>query len=64
MMLLAAISSLAFVFAIFVLFAWHSPLEVRIALAGIYFLAGTVATLGVNVLLRFDALLEDRRRRS
>ena len=42
MMWLAGISSAAFVFAIRVVFWWHSTLDVRVALAGVYFLIGTV----------------------
>jgi hypothetical protein len=58
MMLLAAIASFAFVFATFVLSIWHSPLDMRVALAGIYFLIGTVALAAVAVLLRLNELLD------
>jgi hypothetical protein len=58
MMLLAAIASFAFVFAAFVLWIWHSPLDMRVALAGIYFLIGTVALAAVAVLLRLNELLD------
>jgi hypothetical protein len=54
MMFLAGISSLAFVFATIILFWWHSPLDVRVGLAGIYYLIGTVATFGATVLWRFE----------
>jgi hypothetical protein len=54
MMFLAGISSLSFVFATTVLFWWHSPLDVRVALAGIYFLIGTVATFATLVLFRLE----------
>lgn len=56
MMLLTGISSAAFVFAGFVLLWWHpnTPLDVRVALAGIYILVGTVATTGATVLLRLE----------
>ena len=58
MMLLTAIGSGSFVFAVFILFWWHanSTLDGRIALAGIYFLISAVAATGVFVLLRLDAL--------
>ena len=57
MMLLAAIGSGSFVFAAFILFWWHpnTPLDVRVALAGVYFLTSTVAAAGVSVLQRLDA---------
>ncbi len=58
MMLLAAIASFAFVFAAFVLLIWHSPLDLRVALAGIYFLIGTMAHAAVAVLLRLNALID------
>jgi hypothetical protein len=63
MMFLTGISCAAFVFVGFVLFWWHpnSPLDTRVALAGIYILIGTVATLGAALLPRLDALLERRR---
>jgi hypothetical protein len=54
MMFLAGISSLSFVFATMVLFWWHSALEVRVGLAGVYFLIGTVATIGTLVLFRSE----------
>ena len=57
MMLLAAIASFAFVFAALVLSIWHSPLDIRVALAGIYFLIGTLALASVAVLLRLNELL-------
>jgi hypothetical protein len=56
MMLLTAIGSAAFVFATAVLFWWHASLDVRVALAGIYFLISTVATASVSILLRLDSL--------
>jgi hypothetical protein len=56
MMSLAAMGSAAFVFATTVLFWWHSSLDVRVALAGVYFLISTVATASVSVLLRLDRL--------
>ncbi len=54
MSFLAGISSLAFVFATGVLFWWHSPLDVRVGLAGIYYLIGTVASLGTSLLFRLE----------
>jgi hypothetical protein len=59
MMFLVAVSSAAFVFALFILVSWSVTLDVRIALAGLYLLIGTVAHAGVAVLRRFD-LLTDR----
>lgn len=58
MTLLTVIGSGAFVFAAFVLFWWHpyTPLDVRVALAGIYLLVTTVAAVGVYVLMRLDVL--------
>jgi len=63
MMLLTGISSASFVLAGFLLFWWHpnTPLDVRVALGGIYILIGTVATTGATLLLRMDELLERRR---
>jgi hypothetical protein len=59
MMILTAIGSGSFVLAMFVLFWWHAntPLDVRIALAGIYVLVTTVAVTGASVLMRLDSLL-------
>jgi hypothetical protein len=58
MMFLTAIGSAAFVFATFILFWWHAnaTLDVRVALAGVYLLIGTVATARVSVMLRLDRL--------
>jgi hypothetical protein len=58
MMLLTAMGSGSFVFAVFILLWWHpnAPLDVRVALAGIYLLISTVATAGVSALLRLDSL--------
>ena len=58
MMLLAAIASFAFVFAAFVVATWHLSFDGRVALAGVYFLIGTVALAAVALLLRLNALLE------
>ena len=59
MMLLTVIGSGSFVFAVFILFWWHpnTPLDVRVALAGIYLLISTVAIAGLSALLRLDRLL-------
>jgi hypothetical protein len=46
---LSGIAGLAFVFATTVLFWWHSSLDVRVCLAGIYILTGTVSTFGATV---------------
>lgn len=56
MMLLTAIGTGSFVFAAFIVFWWHpnTPLDVRVALAGIYLLITTVATAGVSALLRLE----------
>ena len=58
MMLLTAIGSGAFVFATFILFWWHpnAPLDIRVALAGIYLIVTTVAVAGVCVLMRLEVL--------
>jgi hypothetical protein len=59
MTILIAIGSGSFVLAALILFWWHpnTSLDVRVALAGIYLLATTVAVAGVSVLLRLDGLL-------
>jgi len=56
--LLTTIGSGSFVLAAFILFWWHpnTPLDVRVALAGIYLLVTTVAAAGVCVLMRLDTL--------
>jgi hypothetical protein len=56
MMLLTGVGSSSFIFALFLLFWWRpdTPLEVRIALAGIYLLIATVAAAAVAVLMRLD----------
>jgi hypothetical protein len=58
MNILTAIGSGSFVFATIILFWWRpdTPLDVRVALAGIYLLISTVAAAGVSALLRLDAL--------
>ena len=59
MMILIAIGSGSFVLATFILFWWHpnTSLDVRVALAGIYLIATTVATAGISVLMRLERLL-------
>jgi hypothetical protein len=52
-MLLRIISSAAFVLGALFLF-WPLPVYLRVALAGVYFLIGTVAVVGELVLLRLD----------
>jgi hypothetical protein len=55
MMLLVGIANVAFVFALTVLAWWHgASMDLRVALAGIYFLVGTVATVGASVLFRLE----------
>jgi hypothetical protein len=56
MMLLTGIASASFVLAGFILFWWHpnTGLDVRLALAGIYVLIGTVAATGTTVLRRLE----------
>jgi hypothetical protein len=58
MMILTAIGSSSFMFALFVLFYWHpgSSLDMRIAIAGIYLVITTAATSGVSALMRLDTL--------
>ena len=58
MMLLTVIGSGSFVFATVIVFWWHpnAPLDVRVALAGIYLLVSTVAASGVSVLMRLEEL--------
>ena len=58
MMLLTAMGSGSFVFAVFILLWWHpnASLDVRVALAGIYLVISTVATASASALLRLDSL--------
>ena len=52
MMPLASIAGATFSFALFVLVAWHSTLDVRLALGGLYLLIGTTASIGAALLRR------------
>ena len=56
MMLLTAIGSSSFMFALFVLFCWHPgiSLDMRIAIAGIYLIITTIAVTAVSILMRLD----------
>ena len=56
-MLPAAIAGLAFWFAIFAFLTLHSPLDVRVILAGVYLLIGTVAVAALEVLFRLNSLV-------
>jgi hypothetical protein len=60
-MLLVGLASAAFVFALFVAVGWHSSLDVRIALAGLYPIVGAICATGAAVL---HALEQHRRRES
>ena len=54
MHLLTCIASASFVFGAFVLTAWHGSLDLRVALAGLYWLITTVAIFGTALLLRLS----------
>jgi len=54
MYLLMIIASSSLVFGAAVLAWWHASLDVRVALAGIYWLISTVAFLGVELSLRLE----------
>ena len=54
MYLLTCIASASFVFGAFVLVWWHGSLDLRVALAGIYWLIATVAIFGTELLLRIQ----------
>jgi hypothetical protein len=54
MYLLACIASASFVFGTFVLGWWPASLDVRVALAGLYWLISTVAIFGSELLLRIQ----------
>jgi hypothetical protein len=49
-MLLVGLASAAFVFAVFIAVGWHSSLEVRIAVAGLYLILGAICATGTAVL--------------
>ena len=52
MMPLAAVAGAAFSFALFVLVARHSTLDVRVPLGGLYLLIGVTASVGASLLRR------------
>jgi hypothetical protein len=54
MYLLLCIQSASFVFGLFILFWWHGSLDLRVALAGVYWLITTVAVAGTALLLRLE----------
>ena len=56
MMLLTAMGSSSFMFALFVLFCWHPgiSLDTRIAIAGIYLIISTVAAGAVSILMHLE----------
>jgi hypothetical protein len=60
MYLLACIASTSFVFGAFILLTWHGSIDLRIELAGLYWLITTVATLGASLLLRLERQLVTR----
>ena len=53
-MLLLGIANVAMIWALILLFMWHSSTDIRIALAGIYFGVGTVAMSGVCLLWQLE----------
>jgi uncharacterized membrane protein HdeD (DUF308 family) len=56
MYLLMIVASSSLVFGAVVLAWWHASLDVRVALAGVYWLISTVAFLGVELVLRLEHL--------
>ena len=64
MCFLACIASTSFVFGTFVLLTWHGSIELRIGLAGLYWLITTVAIIGTALLLRLERQLVTRDLRS
>jgi hypothetical protein len=64
MYLLACIASTSFVFGAFILLTWHGSIDLRIGLAGLYWLITTVASFGAALLLRLDRQLVTRDWRS
>jgi uncharacterized membrane protein HdeD (DUF308 family) len=48
------VSSATLVFGAAVLAWWHASLDVRVTLAGVYWLISPVAFLGVELLLRLE----------
>jgi hypothetical protein len=64
MYLLACIASTSFVFGTFILLTWHGSIDLRIGLAGLYWLIATVAIFGTSLLLRLERQLVTREWRS
>jgi hypothetical protein len=56
MYLLMIVASSTLVFGAAVLAWWHASLDVRVALAGLYWVISTVAFIGVELLLRLEHL--------
>jgi|HubBroStandDraft_5_1064220.scaffolds.fasta_scaffold217221_2 hypothetical protein len=54
MYLLVCIQSASFVFGLFIVFWWRGSLDLRVALAGVYWLITTVALAGTTLLLRLE----------
>ena len=60
MYLLACIASTSFVFGAFILLTWHGSIDLRIGLAGLYWLITTVDIFGTALLLRLERQLVTR----
>ena len=60
MYLLACIASTSFVFGEYILLTWHGSIDLRIGLAGLYWLITTVAIFGAALLLRLERQLVTR----
>ena len=54
MYLLTCIGSASFVFGCFLLIWWHGSLDIRVALAGLYWIIATVAMAGTTLLLKLE----------
>ena len=54
MYLLTGIASASFVFGAFILLCWHGNQDLRVALAGLYWVITTVAVAGTALLLRLE----------
>lgn len=48
----------AFLFGAYIITFWSGIIEMRIALAGIYFVLGAVAAIGVSILLQVTFVLD------
>jgi hypothetical protein len=64
MYLLACIASTSFVFGVFIFLTWHGSIDLRIGLAGLYWLITTIAIFGAALLLRLERQLVTRDWRS